>query len=258
MKKTKDLYELLQKVNEKYTQLSSVFRSKDMNKDTMIELLASFILFWSQYPYVIKKSLFFTHIKSLKQEPHVFNQNPIYEILGSEQLLLDALRSKVPFNVNFLNNVAICEFIHDAFLPFPLIYDPSGSYLKWISNKYPRGITKDFYTPSLNSAKNIESCLVTGNPYLVVDPGYELLKLIHEIIDWKFKQFCQNIIKDFEEENEIIEEEDGQNDDVNSKKEVNQDSLQAQEQEPGSSRRPILRNKRTSLQREENFCEGWI
>lgn len=206
MKKTKDLFELLQKVNEKYTQLSSVFRSKDMQKDTMIELMASFIVFWSQYPFVIKKSLFFTHIKSLKQEPSVFNKNPIFEILGSEQLLLDALKSKVPFNVNFLNNVAICEFIHDSYLPFPLIYDPSGSYLKWIHKKYPRGIATDFYTPSPGTIKNIQDCLKDGKPYLLVDPGYELLKQVHSIIDWKFKQFCQNIIREFEEEKEAIQE----------------------------------------------------
>ena len=206
---TKKLFYLLQSVHEKYTKISAAFKSKDMNRNTMIELLASYIVFWNHYPYNIKKSLFFAQIKSLKQKAKVFNETPIFQILGTEQLLLEALKSKVPFNVNFLNNVAVAELIQKSLLPYPVVYDPSGLYLRWLRAKHPKFLQIDYYSPERSSRDNIQNCLVTGHPFLAVDPNEEMLKLLHPLIEWKFKQFCQSVIKEFEEQNEedvVIEE----------------------------------------------------
>jgi hypothetical protein len=50
--------------------------------------------------------------------------------------LLDALKSKVPFNISFLNNAAIVELIQDSTLPVPLIYDPHGKFLSWLNYRH--------------------------------------------------------------------------------------------------------------------------
>ena len=101
-------------MHEKYIKVSSPFGSSDLDKDVLIELLTTYIVFWTKYPYSIKKSLFMSTIMSTGVSTNLFQEIPLFEILGSEHLLLEALKSKVPFNINVLNNVAIAEFIMEG------------------------------------------------------------------------------------------------------------------------------------------------
>lgn len=201
-----NLQRTLEKVQDKYTKITSPFRSSKLNKDVLIELLACFIVFWSKYPYVAKKAMFLATIKSVNIPHDSFNEIPLFEILGTEQLLLEALKSSVPFNINMLNNVAISEFILDAPLPSTLIYDPSGTYLRWLKYRYSRNVVVDHYSPSEDSEQRIENALLNGSPYIIIDPNHELLSLISVIIDHKFKQFCESIIAEEELEYKISEE----------------------------------------------------
>jgi hypothetical protein len=55
-----------------------------MERDTIVDLLASWIVFWSKYPYETAKRLFLAQIVSSGEDPKFFNENPIFEVLGGE------------------------------------------------------------------------------------------------------------------------------------------------------------------------------
>lgn len=114
----------LSRIGDKYQRLVSGFGENAPDRDTLVELLTSWIVFWAKFPFEIGKRMFLAQLISTGVKTRFFCEKPLFELLGGEQLLLDALKSQVPLHSGLLNNISIVEILQDNFLPVPLIIDP--------------------------------------------------------------------------------------------------------------------------------------
>jgi hypothetical protein len=184
----------LAQVQSVYLKISSPFVANSLDKGLTFQLLAVFILFWSKYPYQTKRVLFLTMLKNLDIDPGVFNDIPVYTLLSKEPLLAQALKSKIPFSLNLLNNVSIVQFLQDSSFPFALIQDSSGQFLKWMQYKFQRFVLVDYLIPTDKTISDFEACMLSGTPYVVVDPKEELIKIIRPVIEWRYRRFCEMLL----------------------------------------------------------------
>ena len=181
-------------VQTMYLRTTSPFIAYNLDKETTIELLASFILFWNKYPYQVKRTLFFNLLKYLNMNTEIFNEIQLYDFISTEPPLLQAFNSKIPFNLSMLNNVAILQFLQDGIFPFCIVKDPSGLLVRYMEQKYTRHLHTDYCIPSDNTIQEIEKCLEHGQPYLAIDPNEELLRIIKPLIEWRYKRCSEHIL----------------------------------------------------------------
>ena len=177
-----------------YLRTTSPFLAYNLDKTQTIEVLAAFILICSKYAYQTKRVMFYNLLKGLGIQSDLFNEVPVYDFLSSEPPFMSAINSKVPFNLNMLNNASIIQLLHDACMPFAVVQDASGLFVRWFEYKYSRFLCSDYLLPSEKTLEDIEACLVNGQPYLAVDPNEELLRLLKPIVDWRFRRFCETMM----------------------------------------------------------------
>jgi hypothetical protein len=184
----------LAQVQTAYLKITSPFIANNLDKNLTFQLLTVFILFWSKYPYQTKRILFLTMLKNLNIDPTVFNDIPVYTLLSKEPLFANALKSKIPFNLNLLNNISIIQFLQDSSFPFALIQDSSGQFIKWMQFKFQRFVLIDYLIPTDKTISDFESCMLSGTPYIVVDPREELITIIKPVIEWRYRRFCEMLL----------------------------------------------------------------
>lgn len=186
--------EELTNVQKMYLRATSPFIAYNLDKDTVVEIIASFILFWNKYPYQVKRALFYNLIKSLNMDIELFNDLQIYDFISNEPPLISAVKSNIPFNLNMLNNASIVQLLQDSGMPFCVVRDPSGLFVKYLQHKYSRFMYTDYIVPSDRTMEDLELCIENGQPYLAVDPSEELLKILKPLIGWRFRRFCEHVL----------------------------------------------------------------
>ena len=185
---------ILSEVQELYLKTSSPFLSYNLDANLTIELLASYIVFWSKYAFQPKRILYYNLIKGVGLDPDLYNEVPVCMLLSSEPPLVSAVNSQVPFNLNMLNNVSILKIAHEATLPFCVVKDLSGLFIRWLDYNLKKLMKIDFNVPSETTTEDIESCMANGQPYVVVDPGEELLRIIRPVIEWRYRRYCEMVL----------------------------------------------------------------
>jgi hypothetical protein len=65
-----------------------------------------------------------------------FDNHTIYEVLYSEAYLVECLKKKIPLCLSFVDNLAIYDLLSDLVMPYPLIIDPTGLFVKFLKLKY--------------------------------------------------------------------------------------------------------------------------
>lgn len=181
-------------VHSLYLRTTSPFIAFNLDKDVIIDAIVSFILFWNKYPYQVKRTLFFNLLKHLNVNIDIFGELQLYDFLSEEPALLPAMNSKVPFNLNMLNNIALMQFLQESTAPFCIVKDPSGLLVRYMEHKYARLLHMDYCIPSDSTLEDLEKCIEHGEQYLAIDPSEDLLRIIKPLIEWRYKRFCEHTL----------------------------------------------------------------
>jgi hypothetical protein len=194
----KTLLEVVEKLN-KYQQefmiASQPMLNPSIKREELIDLMSCYIIIFNKYPFQIKKKLLYVAMQNTELSMELFEDIPIYEILSTDSLMTDTMRTKIPCNTNFLTNLSIIDFLQEEqLILYPIIQDKGKMFMKWHQSKYSKNAFYDRYVVTANSLDHIETCLRTGAMYVAIDPREELMTLIEPIIDWQFKRFTENIL----------------------------------------------------------------
>jgi hypothetical protein len=195
----KQLNEVVQKLNgfqKSYSKICQPLLDPSINRDALIEIIASYIVIFNKYPFQIKKKLLFTALQNSPINPALFEDIPMYEMLSTDSLMTDVMRNKIPSNVNFLTNLSIIDLLQEEqTVLYPLIIDKCKMFFKWCQAKYNKGVVFERYLSSSNTMDNLEHAMRTGGIFIAVDPKEDLLRVVRPVIDWQFRRFSENIMQ---------------------------------------------------------------
>jgi hypothetical protein len=184
----------LGEVQTLYAQTCSPFLAHNLDKPLTLDILTSYIVFWNKYPYQQKRVLFYHLLKAVDYDTSIIEQVPVSDFLCPVPLLLSLLTSNIPFNQNMINNISITQFMHEGMLPYAAIRDSSGLFIRYLQEKYSRFLHTDYFTPSDHTLEDIETCMTNGQPYMIVDPDPQLIRIVRPILEWRFRRFTENVL----------------------------------------------------------------
>ena len=156
---------MLSTITKNYHDSLSEFKKKREVIRDHYKVLAVYIMQMNKYIYPIKKKFLSSLIEN-KFHSVDFNENPIYDLLYEESFFYNVLRSQIPVNQNFLNNLAIFHFINEIKFLFPLFIDPLGLIYQYIIMKKDSVVIVENETKDSESQTRIMSCIEKGNLYL--------------------------------------------------------------------------------------------
>lgn len=192
------LSEVMLKFNDfqrAFSKVSQPLLNPQIDREALIDLMACYIVVFNKYPFQIKKKMLFVALQNSPISPSLFEEIPLYEILSTDTLMTDIMRSKIPCNSNFLTNLSVIDLLHEEqTVLYPLVVDKGKMFMKWCQAKYSKNICSDRYAPTPNSLSQLEHALKTGSIYVAIDPREELMNLISPIIEWQFRRFTENIL----------------------------------------------------------------
>lgn len=90
--------------------------------------------------------------------------------------MIEVLKAGLPCNLNFINNIAICDFLKESDFLQTLVIDPLGNYEKFLRFRFGNNLLVDRYYKNENSKDLISRAIIEGLPILLVDIDAELLQ----------------------------------------------------------------------------------
>ena len=159
-----------------------------------ILVAAFYIAMCAKYPSDIKLKLFKGMLNSLPDSLD-FDNHTIYEILYNEAYLIECMKKKVPLCLSFVDNLAIYDLLQEIVMPYPLVIDPSGLFIKFLRAKHDKNLKVESYSTEASTIANIENAIVNGQVLALVNFDQDLLRIVEPLIDMKYEALVHKLYK---------------------------------------------------------------